>query len=127
MNARSFLAAALVVSASTYASEPCIHVRTQADAGCLRFSEAERRVAISHGVQLGMPYAKVKQRLEGSGWHVDKNWLRERPEVGRMGELLCGAGYDATCTTAMVRGTQHIYITLGGPKGNLLIGIADQE
>lgn len=84
--------------------------------------------ARSYSVRLGAPYSKVKRQLELKGWRVDAKWVQKQPEVGRVGELLCGAGYDALCSTAMVRGDQHAYLTLSGTnQGEPLVGIADHE
>ena len=48
--------------------------------------------------------------------------------MGRVGELVCGAGHDAVCSTALVRQGRHAYLTLSATNpGYPLIHIGASE
>jgi uncharacterized protein YecT (DUF1311 family) len=102
-----------------HASEPCVRVRTTSGHACMTFTQAERQVARSYGVDLGTPYAKVKRELLRKGWKI---------EAGRESELICGSGYDAVCSTTFVQGDRRAYLTLRGSNSGMpLISIMDHE
>jgi hypothetical protein len=94
----------------------------------MKFEKTEQELARSYGVRLGTPYAKVKRELVRNGWQIDRGWLRNQPAAHREGELICGSGYDAVCSTAFIRGERHAYLTLSGTNtGMPLIGITNEE
>jgi hypothetical protein len=92
------------------------------------FTQAERQVARSYGVDLGTPYAKVKKELMRGGWKIDWDWVRSESEAGRESELICGSGYDAVCSATFVQGDRRAYLTLSGSNSGMpLISITDHE
>jgi hypothetical protein len=94
----------------------------------MKFAKTERELARSYGVQLGAPYAKVKRELLRNAWKIDRAWLRNQSAAHHDRELICGAGYDAVCSTAFVRGDRHAYLTMSGTDtGMPLIAIAEKE
>jgi hypothetical protein len=60
--------------------------------------------------------------------NLDQRWVRGQQAMGRVGELVCGAGYDAVCSTALVRQGRHAYLTLSATNpGYPLIHIGASE
>jgi hypothetical protein len=130
MSPHLFLAAccAFALASQAHASEPCVRVRTTSGHACMKFTQAERYVARSYGVDLGTPYAKVKQELLRKGWEIDWDWVRSESGAGRESELICGSGYDAVCSTTFAQGDRRAYLTLSGSNAGMpLISIADHE
>ena len=109
-------------------SEPCVQVRAEEGYACMKFSDEEKMAARSYGLRLGAPYQEVKRTLIHKGWKIDRVWVRDQPSMGPHRELLCGAGYDAVCSTVFLRGERRAYLTLSGTNaGTPLIAVEDHE
>jgi hypothetical protein len=118
----------LILASHASASGECVRVRAQNGYSCMKFSETEKQVARSYGLRLGASYAEVKRTLVRQGWQLDRNWVREQSSSGKKRELVCGAGYDALCSTAFVRRDRHAYLTFSGTKADTpLIGVSDHD
>jgi hypothetical protein len=76
------------------------------------FDREQIAIARQFGVELGQPFAKAARILHRAGWKLDRSLLSENLSgnavlavtsgLERDG-LLCGEGYDATCTARFVR------------------------
>ncbi|MDB5934973.1 MAG: hypothetical protein JWQ01_2317 [Massilia sp.] len=107
-------------------AEPCVKVRSGDEReSCMKFSAEERKKAAALGLQLGTPYAKVKQHLAKNGWSVDQKWIDANLMPAPIkNDLVCGSGWDAVCSTAFRKNRQTVSLLLSGTnEGTPLIGV----
>lgn len=110
-------------------ADTCVKVRDGNEGyQCMKFSHAEKAVALKYGLHLGMPYKAVRQLLTKNGWSIDQEWLKENDaELKSKKQPLCGSGWDATCSISYAKGKSRIEIYLSGTnEGIPLIGIEEQ-
>ena len=118
----------LIQLSQARAAEACVSVRTDTGEACMKFAPSEQKAARLYGVRLGSPFSEARQVLARKGWHIDREWVRRQPATPRDGELICGSGYDAVCTTAFVRHGRHAFVSLSANNDGMpVIGIGDRE
>jgi hypothetical protein len=110
----------------TLSAESCVKIRSGDDGqSCMAFRAEERKKAAAQGLQLGEPYAKVKQHLLRTGWSIDQKAraanLRPAPIKD---DLVCGSGWDAVCSTVFQKKRVTVSLVLSGTnEGTPLIGV----
>ncbi len=95
---------------------------------CMKFTPKEHRKAAELGLHLGDSYKSVQHTLTKHGWKLDRAWLNESA-TGPLtdGELICGSGWDAVCSTAFKSGKVVLVLTFSGTNSGIPLIAVDQE
>ncbi len=127
-----YLAVLISLTTANVYAENCVKVWNDSGGdNCMEFSQAERKKALQYGVRLGSPYKTVRKYLIRNGWTINQSRLKEESmERPLDGDLVCGSGWDAVCSTYFIRKKSAIMLTFSAANDGIpLTGIdaADAE
>jgi hypothetical protein len=92
---------------------------------------AQESMLKSLSLKSGQSYASAKAQLLRKGWKVDVNHSngldKDQPPPYGFKEVVCGSGWDATCSARFLKAHQEVMLTLRPKKTLVLDGAWDDK